>query len=164
MHARTVLNMISGSLGIPLIEWTGSLGQRISARLSDYSFYDTRLDRCIENAFQALALDEKRASFQPCVWEMRENENTTTTLVQMWFPGVHANVGGGYDDQELANISLAWMMSMLQPFVDMDLRYVLSQDRENIEYYKEKRARVRPWSFGSLFITSIVLGMILTIC
>jgi hypothetical protein len=44
------------------------------------------LDDRIENAFQALALDEKRASFQPCVWEKLDDGETN--LVQVWFPGV----------------------------------------------------------------------------
>ena len=75
-----------GSLGVPRIGWLGEASERLSAGLSDYSFYDTMLDDNIENAFQALALDEKRASFQPCVWEKRDDGETN--LVQVWFPGV----------------------------------------------------------------------------
>jgi len=71
--------------------------------------------------------------------------------VQVWFPGVHANIGGGYNDQELANNSLAWMFSMLEPLLDIDTKYLLVQDRANIEYYKSKRERVRPWSFGNSY-------------
>lgn len=66
----------TGSLGIPRIGWLGRLGAQVSNDIGDYKFYDTRLDDCIDNAFQALALDERRASFQPCVWEMRGNERT----------------------------------------------------------------------------------------
>jgi len=40
------------------------------------------------------------------------------------------------------------MMSQLEPFLDMNLDYVLQQDRENVRYYEQKRKRVRPWSFG----------------
>lgn len=68
----------------------------------------------------------------------------------MWFPGVHANVGGGYNDQELANITLAWMFSMLEPLLDIDPKYLLVQDRTNVEYYKSEREKIRPWSFGKL--------------
>ena len=35
----------------------------------------------------------------------------TDRLVQVWFSGVHANVGGGYPDDLLANVSLSWMMA-----------------------------------------------------
>jgi len=75
-----------GSLGVPRIGWLGAASERLSAGLSDYSFYDTMLNDKIQNAFQALALDEKRASFQPCVWEKRDDSETN--LVQVWFPGV----------------------------------------------------------------------------
>jgi hypothetical protein len=32
----------------------------------------------------------------------------STDLRQVWFPGSHSNVGGGYEDQEIADITLAW--------------------------------------------------------
>jgi hypothetical protein len=32
-------------------------------------------------------------------------------LLQLWFPGIHANVGGGYPDDSLANVSLSWMLA-----------------------------------------------------
>ena len=70
------------------------------------------------------------------------------TLRQVWFPGVHSNIGGGYDDQQLANITLAWMMSQLEPFLDMHMEYVLDQEEENGRYYRKERQRIRPWSFG----------------
>ena len=59
----------------------------------------------MENAFQALALDEPRASFRPSLWERLPGNHTN--LKQVWFPGVHSNVGGGYNDQQIGNISLA---------------------------------------------------------
>ncbi|KAF2500618.1 hypothetical protein BU16DRAFT_502560 [Lophium mytilinum] len=137
-----------GSLGMPRIPLLTRL------RLQDpeskhMAFYDTKLYNCTENAFQALALDERRAAFSPAVWE--KPEGNRTTLRQVWFPGVHSNVGGGYDDQQLANITLAWMMAQLEPFLDMRMQYVLEQDEENEEYYRKHRERERPWSFGELY-------------
>jgi len=69
-------------------------------------------------------------------------------LTQVWFPGVHSNVGGSYADQELADITLAWMMSMLQPLLEMKLDYVLAQHRMNTEYYLDSHQEPRLWSFG----------------
>ena len=102
-----------------------------------------------DNAFQALALDEKRSPFHPAVWEKRGNE--TTNLIQVWFPGVHTNVGGGYNDQELANITLAWMMAMLAPLLDLNLDLILTEYHLNEDYYESKRQRPRPWSFGKIY-------------
>ncbi|KAH8891804.1 peptidoglycan binding domain-containing protein [Thozetella sp. PMI_491] len=65
----------------------------------------------VENAFQALALDEPRASFRPALWERLPGNKTN--LKQVWFPGCHSNIGGGYNDQQMGNISLAWMCDQL---------------------------------------------------
>lgn len=129
-------------------------------------FYDTSITDCIENAFQALALDESRASFSPAVWE-KPRGNTTAwrswfgncaralpnadrlqNLRQVWFPGAHSNVGGGYDDQALADITLAWMISQLSPFIDFTPGYILDENEETVDYYRSKDEEPRPWSFG----------------
>ena len=137
-----------GSLGLPRIGFLTRLG--IQSEESKYmQFYDTKLGCCIENAFQALALDERRASFSPAVWE--KGRGNKTNLRQVWFPGAHSNVGGGYDDQQLANITLAWMVAQVTPFLDINQDYVLRQERENIQYYKDEGERIRPWSFGKLY-------------
>lgn len=137
-----------GSLGTPRIALLERIGLQSTAT-KRMSFFDTALSDCIEYAFQALALDERRASFAPSVWE--KLEGNTTTLRQVWFPGVHSNVGGGYNDQELANITLAWMISQVEPFLDMDLDYVFDQQDQNDDYYQEHHKKVRPWSFGEIY-------------
>src|SRR5262249_37146776 len=131
-----------GSLGLPRIEPLVKIGLQ-STESKRMGFYDTKLSNSIENAFQALALDERRTPFSPALWE--RPRGNTTTLRQVWFPGVHSNVGGGYDDQELSNITLAWMIAQLSPFLDMYPDYVLGQARENNFYYREHNKRVRPW-------------------
>jgi uncharacterized protein (DUF2235 family) len=74
----------------------------------------------ILKARHALAIDDERATFHPVMWD-EDGTNTQPSgvsrqtngeqLLQVWFAGVHANVGGGYPDDSLANISLAWMMA-----------------------------------------------------
>lgn len=136
-----------GSLGAPRVGWLTRVGlQPMQSR--EMSFYDTKLSNCIEHAFQALALDERRSSFSPAIWE--KGRDNRTILRQVWFPGVHSNVGGGYDDQQLANITLAWMVAQLQPFLDFKLKYVLDQDAENARFYKRHHEAPRPWSFGKI--------------
>ena len=63
---------------------------------------------------------------------------------------MHSNIGGGYDDQELSNITLAWMMSQLSPFLEFDPDYILRAAADSAAYYRheERRKRPRPWSFG----------------
>lgn len=138
-----------GSLGIPRISWLGRFGKRTVEDMNEYAFYDTTLDECVDNAFQALALDERRAAFQPALWEKRNNKSTN--LIQVWFPGSHANVGGGYDDQEVANVTLAWMMAMLGPLLELDYSYIERVADENYDYYEYKGKKPRPWGFGKIW-------------
>jgi len=70
----------------------------------------------IENAFHVLALDEHRAPFSPTLWYIppdNKDESRRTHLKQCWFPGVHTDVGRGYDDHvpgDIADITFAWMV------------------------------------------------------
>ena len=72
-----------------------------------HSFQDLSLSECVENARHALAIDEEREIFQPVIWEPTLIDKQT--LKQVWFCGVHTDVGGGYADQGLSDISLEWM-------------------------------------------------------
>jgi hypothetical protein len=67
-----------------------------------------RLSRYVRNAFHALAIDERRAPFKPTLW-VKQADAKQQTLEQVWFAGVHCDVGGGYRDPELSEIPLLWM-------------------------------------------------------
>ncbi|KAK5118008.1 hypothetical protein LTR62_004052 [Meristemomyces frigidus] len=135
-----------GSLGTPKIGWLERVGLQ-SGAMKELSFYDTSLGNCIEYAFQALALDERRYAFQPTLWEKLEGNRTI--LRQVWFPGAHANIG--YEDQQIATITLAWMMAQVQPYLDMDINYLLDQWEDAEDFYEQHDEKVRPWSFGKIF-------------
>jgi hypothetical protein len=60
-------------------------------------------------------------------------------------------VGGGYDDQGVANITLAWMMDQLSPFLDMYDDYLNEAQHETDAYYREERQKRRPWGFGEIY-------------
>jgi uncharacterized protein (DUF2235 family) len=81
-----------GALGIPINPWLQRVFPFLPSFVREYSWFDTRIDKHIENAFQALALDEHRFPFSPTLWE--KPADCTTNLKQVWFPGAHSNVGG----------------------------------------------------------------------
>lgn len=87
-----------GALGIPL------RGMRWVTR-KKYRFHDVQLSRSVEYAYQALAIDERRAPFRPTLWHS-DNPN----VEQVWFAGVHSDVGGGYMRTGLSDIALDWMI------------------------------------------------------
>lgn len=81
-----------------------------------YKFYNYELTSNVKNAFQALAIDDERTSFWPKVWNEKSaiklNENMN--VQQVWFTGMHSNIGGGYERAGLANVSFDWMLDNLQ--------------------------------------------------
>jgi len=93
-----------GALGIP------SRNFDIFNKLLNVEFHDVNLSSRINSAFQALAIDERRSAFEPCVWRQQEG-SYCQRLEQVWFVGVHSNIGGGYRDTGLSDIALTWMMT-----------------------------------------------------
>jgi uncharacterized protein (DUF2235 family) len=73
-------------------------------------FYDFTLHPDIKFGYQALSIDEVRRDFPPCLWSPA-NVTTGQTIEQVWFAGVHADIGGWYDERGLSNITLNWMLS-----------------------------------------------------
>ena len=105
--------------GGPVVEITRAIDNFIY-RLSMPSYELHPRVRC---ARHALALDDERDSFQPLLWDELEEEGLHTKhptkpwlkkgndrLRQVWFAGVHADVGGGYPDESLSYVSLLWML------------------------------------------------------
>ncbi|EHA51628.1 hypothetical protein MGG_07522 [Pyricularia oryzae 70-15] len=103
-----------GSLGIPPISILGLQGSAVQ-----WKFANTRISEHVEYAFQALALDEPRDAYKPSLWE-KAPENKVTYLKQVWFPGSHGDCGGGNHDQQMANITLAWMADQLSSFCGVE--------------------------------------------
>jgi hypothetical protein len=142
-HANTE----SGSLGIPDI---GPFAFR--KRLS---FVNSEVSSSIEHAFQALALDEERKSFSPALWEGPSGPNRLKTLQQCWFPGVHSNIGSGYDDTEIADLTLSWMISKLQShkIIDFLPEAVIEHRQLGIKWITNANHRIAPqrWGLGKLY-------------
>ena len=80
----------------------------------EWRFYDTRLGKHVKKARHAVGMDEMRASFTPTLWTDEQDnpiyDDPTGRVKQLWFPGVHSDVGGGYSATGLSDIALAWMM------------------------------------------------------
>ena len=80
---------------------------------SQFDYLQTGLFLPILNGYHALAIDEHRNDFAPTLWDVRHPPNAVRPLSnveQRWFVGAHANVGGGYETDLLAQAPLRWMM------------------------------------------------------
>ena len=66
----------------------------------------------------AVSIDERRAFFRTNLWRpaAAPAEGGPRDLKQVWFPGVHCDVGGGYPEAEsgLSKLALEWMIREAQ--------------------------------------------------
>jgi hypothetical protein len=100
------------------IEFIGVWDTVGALRKSEMQFLNTGLRKPNKFAFHALAIDEHRKRFAPTLWT-KDISNITDpkaaaprTLAQVeqrWFAGAHANVGGGYANDLLAQLPLKWI-------------------------------------------------------
>ncbi len=73
----------------------------------------------VKKVFHLLAIDENRIPFEPTLIDQSENNGKVT---EIWFRGVHADVGGGYADHALADVSLQFMRNRLQADYQIQLQ------------------------------------------
>ena len=99
-----------GSLGVPI-----PFIPKVSHE--DFAFLETDLRINDTHAYHALAIDEHREAFAPTLWVKstpKQGEcppaRDLNQVEQRWFVGAHANIGGGYEDDLLAEVPLCWLM------------------------------------------------------
>jgi hypothetical protein len=89
--------------GVPIEE----LRNAIDWAIWPMSFRNQVLSGNVRYARHALSLDDERTTFHPLLFDMRAE--TTDRIREVWFAGVHSDVGGGYPDSALAHVPLVWM-------------------------------------------------------
>ncbi|WP_175577562.1 T6SS phospholipase effector Tle1-like catalytic domain-containing protein [Photobacterium proteolyticum] len=73
--------------------------------ISDVIFEDNRISPAIRNAYHLVSIDENRLAFRPTLMNHQDN------IQEVWFPGVHSNIGGGYKQSGLSDITLDFMLN-----------------------------------------------------
>jgi uncharacterized protein (DUF2235 family) len=114
-HAPERLHFIGvwdtvGALGIP-VDFPGwrEMSHVFTGWERIWGFHDTTLSSQVTNAIHALSIDEQRAAFKPTLWTRSDNAPADQNVQQVWFSGVHSEVGGGTDHNALSDITLRWM-------------------------------------------------------
>jgi uncharacterized protein (DUF2235 family) len=105
---------------------------------SPVSFPYTTNNPSVHRVRHAISIDERRCFFRQNLWSPIANQDVR----QVWFAGVHSDVGGGYQEDEggLARISLEWMAREAElaqlVLVESELQHALGKGeyaRRNIE-------------------------------
>lgn len=99
-----------GALGIPRLAVFKRFHNQLNQR---YSFHDTTLNKYIQNALHAMAIDEIREVFD--VTPMKKHPDAENQrVIKKWFPGEHGCVGGGTEEQSgLSDAALQWMIDSI---------------------------------------------------
>jgi len=92
-----------GALGAPT-PILGAITRKLWVGFNDATISDE-----IGYAYQAMAIDEKRKIFAPAMWTKQGKQHD---VKQVWFAGVHSNVGGGYPkNMGLSDEALMWLVN-----------------------------------------------------
>jgi uncharacterized protein (DUF2235 family) len=95
-----------GELGIPIQGL-----YNFNMNILNCRFHDVKLSSYVDYAYHAVAIDERRKPFMPTLWEQTEKARQKGQIMeQMWFPGVHSDVGGSYKEDGLSDCTLLWMI------------------------------------------------------
>jgi uncharacterized protein (DUF2235 family) len=105
------------AFGVPVEE----LRTAIDWAIWPISFRNRKLSPKVERARHALALDDERTTFHPIrIDHPEDKENKKDARIkEVWFAGVHSDIGGGYPDGSLSYVPLVWMAEQ----VEHDLRF-----------------------------------------
>ena len=91
-------------------------GEAIS---SDVVFENGTLNPRIRRAVHLLAIDEDRVTFTPTL--MNRDAAHPDRILEVWFPGVHGDVGGGYWLDGLSDMALAFMIERCKDALGEDI-------------------------------------------
>lgn len=102
------------ALGFPqewsfTLDWTFRALDCLSDLAFPHNYYDFQGDAFIENCYHAIAIDDERKTFHPKIWD-EAAEGRPRHIEQVWFAGMHSNVGGGYGRAGLSYLTCDWMM------------------------------------------------------
>ena len=91
-------------------------GEKIS---SDVFFENGTLNDRIKKAVHLVSLDENRISFSPTLFN--KDNNNSNRILEVWFPGVHSDIGGGYWYDGLSDCALAFMIKEMKKALDKSI-------------------------------------------
>jgi uncharacterized protein (DUF2235 family) len=120
-----------GALGIPLDVLK-------DVNMKFYEFHDTKLSGIVENACHAIAIDEHRQDYGVCMWN--PEVQPLQKLEQRWFIGAHCDVGGGYRDRRLSDMTLGWMQDKVSG-LGLALAAVQAGDKNYLGEYTDSYAK-----------------------
>ncbi len=97
-----------GAIGLPF--WQARFSMH---NLLEYGFRGHALNRNVRYVAHAMSIDDNRETFHPIIWDERIDPSPDR-ITQVWFSGVHSNIGGGYPKNQLSYVTLNWMVEQVK--------------------------------------------------
>lgn len=119
------------ALGVPWQKWSALINK---LHFFKHKFHDLSLSPSIIHGRHALAIDDRRREFHPTLWD--KTSRSDQTMKQVWFSGMHTDVGGGYKEQGLSDVVLDWMIKEAVPL--------------GLEIYDKNKVPVQPDFKGAM--------------
>jgi uncharacterized protein (DUF2235 family) len=117
------------AFGVPIEE----LRTAIDWAIWPISFRNRMLSNSVRRARHALSLDDERTTFRPIRFDHHRGD---PRIEEVWFAGVHSDVGGGYPNGTISFVPLVWMAGE----VAHDLRFQLGQ----IDHFRAYQSAIGP--------------------
>ncbi len=115
----------------PWLDWIARKWTSMSESFNgNVPFRDLTVAPNVQRAVHCLAIDETRNAFLPTLM------NRDSRVEEVWFPGVHADVGGGYLSDGLARVTFRFMIKRLD-------EWVKAVKLRPIEWHRDELERVR---------------------
>jgi uncharacterized protein (DUF2235 family) len=123
------------AIGAPTVEL-----RRLVNAIYPLTFSELTVGPGVRKACHAISIDDERLTFYPELWN--EQDGTDQRVLQVWFAGVHSNVGGGYSKHGMSLVALDWMMAEAQAqglrFLDSDVGYVRTRHDPHDKLYNSR--------------------------
>jgi uncharacterized protein (DUF2235 family) len=120
-----------------------------------HAFHNATLNARVPYARQAQSIDENRQIFAPEIWDDSEESPEAKArgrIKQVWFPGVHSDIGGGYPETGLSDLALEWMineaMAVEHPLIVDMTKLKLKPSHEGIQH-DERTGWGLAWTEGT---------------
>jgi uncharacterized protein (DUF2235 family) len=141
--------------GLPIAE----LKRGIDWVLWPMLFGDFKLSPKVDRACHALSIDDERTTFHPLLWDeaaeaemVRRGEVKAGRITQVWFAGVHSNVGGGYPEDRLSLVPLEWIMREAKandlPLDDKSIRKFAAESSPFARLYDSRAGFAAYYRYG----------------
>lgn len=115
-HTDLRINFLGVFDTVAAMDGIHTKGETIS---SDVVFENGTLNSRVLRAVHIVSLDEDRVAFEPTL--INRDEENPNRITEVWFPGVHSDIGGGYWHDGLSDVSLSFMMKKCKETLKSDI-------------------------------------------